>query len=166
MLGRFIMSYDLMIFDAAFMPTGRESFMAWFKEQTQWADDIDYNNPDNCTRSLRAWFDDFRQCYPPMNGPLASDDYDNPKVSDYTIGTTFIYIAFAWSEAENAYWNVFAIAQKHKVGFFDVSSNNGCVWIPGADGNYVHAHGESSGPEEAIAFYESVLNKLKKEGKI
>lgn len=160
------MSYDLMVFDPLLAPTDREGFMGWFKERTQWNDGLDYNNPDNCSGVLRAWFDDFRQAYPPMNGPLASDDFENPKVSDYTIGQSFIYITFAWSEAENVYRDVFATAQKYRVGFFDVSSSNGSVWSPDTGGRYVRVHGDSTGPEEAIAVYESVLEKLKREGKI
>jgi hypothetical protein len=55
-------------------------------------------------------------------------------VSDYTIGSNFIYISFAWSESETAHKDLFRLAWKHDLGFFDVSSSDGKIWIPTEDG--------------------------------
>jgi hypothetical protein len=46
------------------------------------------------------------------------------------VGKSVIYCAFAWSKAELAYDTVFELAQKHGVGFFNVSSGNEEVWLP------------------------------------
>jgi len=92
---------------------------------------------------LQAWFHDIIKEFPPMNGPCRSEDYDNPKLSDYSVGRVMIYAAFPWSQAGAAYETVFKIAQKHCVGFFDVSADDGEVWLPTADGGYRCVHGTS-----------------------
>ena len=66
--------------------------------------------------------------FPPMNGPLASDEADNPMVTDYAVGRSVIYGAFAWSQANSAYEHVKNLAAKHGIGFFDVSSSSGDIW--------------------------------------
>jgi hypothetical protein len=65
-----------------------------------------------------------------MNGPNASSDYDDPNVTDYSIGRSVIYAAFAWSVAAPALKEVDRLATKHGVGFFDVSSEEGEVRFP------------------------------------
>lgn len=74
--------------------------------------------------------------FPPMNGPLASDDVDNPKVTDYSLGRAVVYAAFAWSQASAAHEATRSRAIKHRVGFFDVSSESGDIWFPTPDGEY------------------------------
>lgn len=148
-----------MVFEPASAPKDREGFIGWFASQMDWDKDHDYNDPDACTPGLRRFFDDLRREFPPMNGPLANDDFDDPKVTDYSIGRDALYIGFAWSEAANAFPAVFELAKKHRLGFFDVSSNDGSVWIPEEGTSYVRAHGTSTGPEEAIAAFEEVLER-------
>ena len=138
------MSYDLMVFDPQSPPSGREGFMSWYQEQTQWAEDHDYNNPDVCTPALRAWFFEMIKEFPAMNGPHASEEVDNPKLTDYCIGRSVIYAAFAWPEAVAASKAVTSLAEKHQVGLFDVSATNGGVWLPAAKGDYVCVHGEGA----------------------
>jgi hypothetical protein len=137
------MSYDLMVFDPKAPPPDRKGFMDWYGQQTKWAEGHGYNDPIVSTPELRAWFLDMISQYPPMNGPLASDDVDNPKVTDYSVGKFAIYACFAWSEAENALKTMFSLAEKHHVGFFDVSSNDGGVWIPDSEGRYSRIHGQA-----------------------
>jgi len=135
------MSYDLMVFDPKAPPVDREGFLMWYDNQTQWNENHDYNNPDITTPKLRSWFMEMINQFPAMNGPFASDDIDNPKMSDYTIGESMIYVTFAWSQAESAYQAVFEKAKKHEIGFFDVSSQNGEAWIPDQGGDYICVHG-------------------------
>lgn len=111
------MSYDLMVFDPAEAPHDRAAFLEWYKQTTEWSEGHSYDDPNNTTLGLRNWFDDIRRTYPPMNGPLATDDYDNLKVTDYSIGHHAIYATFAWSKAEEAYPVVRELAVKHAVGF-------------------------------------------------
>ena len=67
---------------------------------------------------------------------MASDDVDDPKVTEYSVGQTVIYGAFAWSEAEAAHEHMKRFAAKHRVGFFDVSSNEGDIWLPMPEGGF------------------------------
>jgi len=48
------MSYDLMVFDPAAAPAGREAFMEWYDQQTEWADGHSPDDPARCTSGLRA----------------------------------------------------------------------------------------------------------------
>lgn len=145
------MSYDLMVFEPLVPPRDREGFMAWFREQTSWSEGHDYNDPANTSPGLRAWFIDMTKGFPAMNGPYASKDYYNNRVSDYSHGRSIIYVAFAWSEAEAAYRTTFDLAKKHKLGFYDASGDRGEVWMPTATGGYTCAHksdpADASSPE-------------------
>ena len=123
-----------MVFDPAAAPLERAAFLAWYDKQTEWTESHGYNDPQVTAATLRSWFVDMMRDYPPMNGPLASDDVDNPRLTDYSIGREVIYAAFAWSEAEQAYKRVFGAAQTHRVGFFDVSAEDGDVWVPNTAG--------------------------------
>lgn len=118
-----------MVFDPSAAPTTREPFLAWFHEQTEWDDDsIDYNDPATPSSLLQAWFHEMIAEFPPMNGPLASDDPDDPKVSDYCLARGLIYIAFAYSQAQAAHARMRALAASHQLGFFDVGAEE--IWVP------------------------------------
>jgi hypothetical protein len=119
-----------MVFDAAAAPRDRAQFLTWYERQSQWQESHGYNDPEIPAPVLRMWFREFIKTFPPMNGPLASDDPDNPRVTDYSLGRSVIYAAFAWSEAQAAYKQVKELAAKHTIGFFDVSGNEGDIWWP------------------------------------
>lgn len=113
--------------------------MEWYDQQTRWTETHGYDNPDVPTAALRAWIGEMIKTFPPMNGPLASDDVDDPTVTDYSVGQTVIYGAFAWSEVEPAYEHMKRLAEKYRVGFFGVSSNEGDLWFPTPDGGFEKA---------------------------
>jgi hypothetical protein len=136
------MSYDLMVFDPEAPPPDRDGFMDWYRQQTKWEEGHRYDNPEVSTPELRAWFHEMITHFPAMNGPFASDDVDNPKVTDYSVGRSVIYAGFAWSQAEEAFRTMFSLAEKHRVGFFDVSASDGGVWMPDSEGHYTCAHGQ------------------------
>jgi hypothetical protein len=140
------MSYDLLVFDPDNPPRDRAAFREWWHHQAEWSEDHGYNDPSVTTPELKAWFDDIRQTFPPLNGPLASNDYDDPRLTDYSIGQHVIYAAFAWSEAENAYPLVRELAVKHGVGFYDASGDEG-------DGE-IHFPGDSLRPPSSGAWRE------------
>jgi hypothetical protein len=125
------MSYDLMVFEPTVAPKERKDFMQWYAQQTEWAEDHSYQDHEVSTEGLQVWFKEMIKYFPPMNGPLASDDVDDPKVTDHCIGKHVIYSAFAWSVAEEAYPKMRELAIKHSVGFFDVSADNGEIFFPG-----------------------------------
>ncbi len=138
------MSYDLMVFAPEAAPKDREAFMVWYDEQTEWEEKHSYDNPKVSTPALRAWFLEMIQAYPQMNGPFSSDDLpqDEASVTDYSVGRSVIYAAFAWSKAAQAYQAMFSLAAKHGVGFFDVSSDHAEVWLPDGKGGLSIAHSE------------------------
>ena len=130
------MSYDLMVFAPAKVPRQKAYFLEWYENQTEWEEDHSYDDPEVTDPALQNWFTDAIREYPALNGPHASDDFDNPKLTDYCIGKTVIYCAFAWSVAEEVRGFVFDLARKHRVGFFDVSSDDGGVWLLDENGGY------------------------------
>ncbi len=135
------MSYDLCVFDPNSVPDSREDFLAWFDKQAEWGEGHSYDDPAVTTPQLQAWFLDMIQTYPALNGPHASDDYDNPKLSDYCVGRSLIHVGFSWDEVANAHNLVATLAKKHGVGFYDTSADDGEVWVPSVNGDYVCIHG-------------------------
>jgi len=124
------MSYDLMVFEPTVAPRERQAFMEWYDSETEWSEAHSYNDPKKTSELLQKWFAEIIQDFPPMNGPLATDDLENPKVSDYSIGHNIIYCCFSWSCAEEAFEKTKDLAIKHKVGFFNVSAGNGEIIFP------------------------------------
>ena len=138
------MSYDLAVFEPSVPPPNHAGFLAWYKEQTKWGEGHDYNDPKVTTPALRSWLLEFMKTYPMLNGPYASEaNIGNPKTTDYSIGKTMIYASFAWSQMENARPAMFDMAKRHRVGFFDVSANDGEVWLPRA-AEYIHVFGRGN----------------------
>jgi hypothetical protein len=125
------MSYDLMVFKGDIAPTAKNDFIKWYETQTNWQNGYDYNSPDNSSGKLRDWFNEIIKTFPPMNGPLANDGFDNPNLSDYTIAPGFICVSFSWEAAEKARATSIELAKKYKLGIFDSSSTNGDIYYPG-----------------------------------
>lgn len=119
-----------MVFDPHAAPRERDDFMDWYERQTEWTEEHSYDDPQITSPSLANWFAEIAEAFPPMNGPFASNDYENPKMTDYSIGRSVIYVAFAWSQAESAFEAVDRLAAKHRVGFFDVSGDQGEIRFP------------------------------------
>ena len=124
------MSYNLMVFNKAAAPKTRAEFMQWYEVQTEWTEEHSYDDPANTSVELRNWFMEVIQTFPAMNGPLASEDEDNIYVTDYSIGKDIIYVSIAWSISEQAHIKMFALAEKHGVGFFEASNDNGAIYFP------------------------------------
>jgi hypothetical protein len=137
------MSYDLMVFDPKAPPPDRKGFLDWYRRQTKWDKGQRYDDPAVSTPELRAWFFDMIAHYPMVSGPYASEE-DSSKVTDYSVGRSVIYAGFAWSEMAPAFEKVFSLAQKHGLGFFDVSTGNGGVWLPDAEGIFRCVHGQGA----------------------
>jgi hypothetical protein len=128
------MSYDLMVFRPESGPRTRPEFMSWYRDQTKWGEGHSYNDPVVTSNDLRNWFMEMIVTFPAMNGPYAADDPENDFITDYCVGKDVIYVAFAWSVAEKAYEIMMTLAEKHRVGFFDASANNGDILIPDNNG--------------------------------
>ena len=75
--------------------------------------------------------------------PLAADAPDEAAGTDYTIGRTLVYLSFSdWERIDQAHETVFALAAKHGLGFFDVSSDLAEVWLPDNKGGLRIAHSD------------------------
>ena len=133
------MSYDLAVFKPSVAPIEREQFLAWVDRITQWQEPHTYNDPEVSSPALRSWFFEMIEQFPPMNGAYAKEDVDDPCVTDYSLGETLIYSAFAWSKAEEAFKTTIRLAEKHQVGFYHVSSAKGEVYFPDLGGRLVLA---------------------------
>jgi hypothetical protein len=81
--------------------------------------------------------------FPAMNGPLAPELPDDETLTGYSIGKAFIYADFRWSKAQQAYEATLRLAEKHRLGFYDVSSEWGELWLPDRLGKLVVVHTES-----------------------
>lgn len=133
------MSYDLMVFEKTKAPATKKEFMAWYEKQTEWGEDHDYQTISVSSPALQNWFMEMKEKFPPMNGeyapnldPLDEDEAEDLEqhTVDYCIGHDVIYAAFSWSVADEAYELMRSLAQKHKVGFFDVSADDGDIILP------------------------------------
>lgn len=132
------MSYDLMVFERTKAPQKHKDFLEWYEKETEWKEEHDYDDSAVTSPALKSWYEEITKTFPNMNGPDASneepDDEDaEAHLTDYSIGHHVIYAAFAWSVADEAYKVTKALARKHNVGFFDVSGEEGEVYL--ADGN-------------------------------
>src|SRR5690348_14677048 len=98
------MSYDLAVFDPAAAPTEREAFLEWFDRQAEWGEPRDHNDPRGCSSAIRPWFYDMIAQFPAMNGPYSKEERpeDEATLTDYSLGTSLVYAAFAWSKADQA----------------------------------------------------------------
>ncbi len=136
------MSYDLMVFVPESAPAGRGEFLDWYESQSEWEEEHSYDDPAVTAPSLSDLFKEIVTIFPALNGPYAIDELpeDESLLADYCIGKHVLYIGFSWSKVDQAYSELHRLAAKHKVGFFDVSSDSGAVWLPGADGQFKVAH--------------------------
>ena len=129
------MSYDLMVFERTKAPQKRKEFLVWYDKETEWSEEHGYNDPAVTSPALREWYEEMIKTFPNMDASdvEVEDDDTEAHLTDYSIGHNVIYAAFAWSVAEEAYEKMKALAQKHGVGFYDVSSDDGDIILP--DGN-------------------------------
>lgn len=120
------MSYDMMVFEVGSAPRDPAGFIAWYDRQTQWNERHEYNDPAVSSPALQAWFAEMATVFPPLS--YAVDD--DPHATDYSIGQHVIYGAFASSVAEQAHGLMQDLAEKHGVGFFDVSAGDAAIVFP------------------------------------
>lgn len=135
------MSYDLFVFLPSFAPTEREKFLEWFDE-LEWDDFPMCYDPANSQQSVKDFFFEIGKTFPALNGPYRLDTPDEIPMADYIIGNACIYLTFAWSDPESAYSKTFELAEKFGLGFFNVSSESGEVWLPNQIGKLTFAHKE------------------------
>lgn len=130
------MSYDLMVFDPAAVPSKKRGpFLDWYDQQAEWEEGHDYDDAAVSTPALRAFYEEIVQAFP------AQQEDEGPG-TDYTIGASLIYLTFEWDKIDEAHETVFRLAGKHAVGFFDVSSDLAEAWLPDGKGGLYIAHSD------------------------
>lgn len=136
------MSYDLMIIEKNSMPKTSEEFHQWIEEKTNYDQDWDYNDVEKTTSRLKEWYMEMIQYFPPMNGPYAlaqeeleADDDLEERVTDYTIGDTFIYASFAYSQEETALSIARKLCLKYELVLYNASEDQ-IVFYPKPE-NYI-----------------------------
>lgn len=130
------MSYDLMVFSAHKAPQSETEFLEWYDEQIEWSENHNYVDPVVTSKELKAWFLEMIETFPALNGPYAPEDDSvvfSEYITDYDIGESVIYASFKWAVAEQAYDKMYELAEKHRVGFFDVSGS-GDILFPAETG--------------------------------
>jgi len=125
-----------MVFEPTGAPRDHATFLRWYHSQTKWDADEIYDDPDRSSPRLQAWLAEMFCIYPPMNGPGAADELpeDESSLADYSIGEQIAHVCFAWSRASGAYDDVFRLAEKYGLGFFNVSSDSSELWFPEGGG--------------------------------
>ena len=126
-----------MVFEKSKAPTSKKEFILWYEKQVEWSEEHDYKTISVSSPALQNWFMEMKNTFPPMDGEYApapdlldEDENLESHTVDYCIGRDVIYVAFAWSVADEAYKLMRSLAQKHNVGFFDVSTDNGDIILP------------------------------------
>ena len=116
-----------MVFNKEKAPTEPIEFLKWYYEKADWDSERDYNDIKGTYQPLADFFKEIIKEYPAMNGVYAPTDEEienniesEDKLTDYTIDDDLIYMAFAWSEADNACKRVKELAYKNGLGYFDM----------------------------------------------
>ena len=113
-----------MVFDPAAAPRERERFLGWYQEQTDWSDANSDVDPSVAADGLQCWYRSMLPTWPNMQ-EISDEQIDDPHVTGYTMSQSIIYVDFRWSVAEEAYDAVRRLAIENRVGFYDVSGDEG-----------------------------------------
>ncbi|WP_201000929.1 hypothetical protein [Paenibacillus glycanilyticus] len=109
--------------------------MEWYDRQVDWLEDHSYNDPSVCSEALQRLYKKLSEHFPNMNvddeifEAMEEAGTEN-RLTDYSLGSVVIYAAFAYSVADEAYATLRELAVECKVGFFDVSSDEGAIIFP------------------------------------
>jgi hypothetical protein len=128
------MTYDILAFDPDSVTDA--DFPMWWEKQVEWSEDHSYDDAAVTTPSLRAFYRELIQTFPPMNGHGCPTDEEfdadpdvEVRLTDYSIGTSVVYGAFAWSQESRARPLFTSLAAKHGVAAVLVS-DGGAILRP------------------------------------
>ena len=120
------MSYDIMIIDRHPRFKDSKEFLEWFDDVTQWKENIDYDDCEHATPSLKEWFMKMKDIVRPMNGKyaLSDEEIDRCLDADYAIAREGIMMAMGYSEADKICEIAFKLAKEYGLSYFDISGSN------------------------------------------
>ena len=130
------MSYDILVFDPAHAPKEREAYLQWWDAHDWSSEPHPHNDPAVTTPRLRAWFMDMIERFPALSGPHAGSR--DQRTADYCIGCYLIYVAISFDK-QATHERAYELAGKHQLGFFEASSPDGEIWLPGVGDGLVLA---------------------------
>lgn len=129
------MSYDLMVFDKHKRYSTCEEFLEWYNNQMCSMEMVDTNDYRHAISNLQSWFLEMKDIVRPLNGVFAASDEEMDSgdffEADYCIAKDFIYVAFAWSDAERVFSLVKDMSLKHDVALYDVSGSGDIIYPDG-----------------------------------
>jgi len=121
-------SYDILAFDPSAVTD--PDLPEWWGQQSRWPEVHSYDRAEVTTPALRTFYADLIREFPPMNGPdapSAEEIEQHPdlesRLTDYSIATTLIYAAFAWSKERMARDMFLRLAQSHGVAVAMISDD-------------------------------------------
>lgn len=129
------MTYDILAFDPDSVTDAE--FPAWWEKQVEWSEGHSYDDASVTTPSLRAFYRELIQTFPPMNGRDCPTDEEidadpdlEDRLTDYSLGTSVVYGAFAWSQDSTARSLFTSLAAKHGVAVALVSDGGAILRPP------------------------------------
>ncbi|MDK1361149.1 hypothetical protein QNO00_12855 [Arthrobacter sp. zg-Y1219] len=129
------MAYDILAFDPGSV-TDDADFPVWWDKQLEWSEGHSYDDASVTTPALKEFYKELIQTFPPMNGPHSPTNEEiganadlEDRLTDYSIGTTVVYGAFAWSQDAMARLLFTSLAAKHGVAVALVS-DGGAILRP------------------------------------
>ena len=130
------MSYDLFAFDPSAAPRDRKGLLQWLGALQEDNGEPPSDDLESLTPPLRAWFREVMEVFPSLNGPHSTENYDDPKATDYELNRDYVVACLAYSQANVAFSHMKELAEKHHLGFFNISSPTGELWLPSPDGKH------------------------------
>lgn len=143
------MSYDILVFDPAEAPAGRDEAIAWLMARPE-----DGRNP-----RFDAWVADMQQVFPSYDH--APDEIPPGALyAEYVPEGAAMTLQTAWPNAERLRALVHRLAVRHDLGFWDLSETDGSLWRPPAPALSKAPHrgmaltteddGETADPSDAL----------------
>ena len=122
------MSYDILVFEPRTVTDAE--FSSWWAHQSEWPEDHRYDDVVVTTPALRRFACELMRQFPPLNGPNAPTDEQidsdpdlSSRLTDYTFGSTLVYLCFRWGQASQAQEACLRIARPHGVAVALVSDD-------------------------------------------
>ncbi|MBI1362069.1 MAG: hypothetical protein GC155_17470 [Alphaproteobacteria bacterium] len=138
------MSYDLVAFDPAAAPRERTAFLGWIK--TALSETPSAGDPAAAAPELWAWRNDMSQTFPAADAPGAFDPYSPSETrnASYRFANKLVIASLHWDVSGQAIYQARRSAQAHRIGLFDASGTDRCVWMVSGRGRFEIVHSDAN----------------------
>lgn len=117
-------SIDFMVCDPASAPRDQRAFRAWYREQTDWADNDDCYDPSITSPAIQSWYRQMTSQFPDANSPGLDLRAIDERYGDYNFGRHICYVALRSDVAVEAWALTQSIAAQHQLGTYDPNSDD------------------------------------------